>query len=107
MRRFSRTRSDLRAGCRRSRHRRARGACRAQHARGGLIATLIPEDETRSSHAPMRTRAGARSLVHMKKRLLFVLFVTGLLVLALGGWTVQGLRWATTGGWARGVPQTV
>ena len=32
-------------------------------------------------------------------------FVTGLLVLALGGWTVQGVRWAATGGWARGVPQ--
>lgn len=46
-----------------------------------------------------------RSLTSMKKRLLFLLFVTGLLVLALGGWTVQGLRWATTGGWSRGVPQ--
>jgi hypothetical protein len=28
----------------------------------------------------------------MKKRLLFILLVTGLLLLALGGWTVQGLR---------------
>jgi hypothetical protein len=28
----------------------------------------------------------------MKKRLLFLLLVTGLLVLALGGWTVQGIR---------------
>jgi len=74
-------------------------------ARRGLISILIPEDDTRSSHAPMCSEAGARSLVHMKKRLLFLLFVTGLLVLALGGWTVQGLRWATTGGWARGVPQ--
>jgi len=41
----------------------------------------------------------------MKKTLLFVLLVAGLLVLALGGWTVQGLRWATTGGRARGAPQ--
>jgi hypothetical protein len=41
----------------------------------------------------------------MKKRLLLLRFVTGLLVLALGGWTAQGLRWATTGGWTRGVPQ--
>jgi hypothetical protein len=40
----------------------------------------------------------------MKKRLLFWLLVTGLLVLALGGWTVQGLRWAT-GGRARGLAQ--
>ena len=31
----------------------------------------------------------------MKKRLLFLLLVTGLLLLALGGWTVQGLRWAS------------
>jgi hypothetical protein len=28
----------------------------------------------------------------MKTRLFFLLIVTGLLVLALGGWTVQGLR---------------
>jgi hypothetical protein len=28
----------------------------------------------------------------MKKRLLLLLLVTGLLVLALGGWTVQGVR---------------
>jgi hypothetical protein len=41
----------------------------------------------------------------MKKRLLFLLLVTGLIVLALGGWTVRGLRWTATGGWARGLPQ--
>src|SRR5437763_1535397 len=41
------------------------------------------------------------SLTGMKKRLLYLLLVTGLLLLALGGWTVQGLRWALTGGWAR------
>ena len=46
-----------------------------------------------------------RSLMGMKTRLLFLLLVTGLLVLALGGWTVQGLRWAATGGWTRGLPQ--
>ena len=28
----------------------------------------------------------------MRTRLFFLLLVTGLLVLALGGWTVQGLR---------------
>ena len=28
----------------------------------------------------------------MKKRLFLLLLVTGLLLLALGGWTVQGLR---------------
>jgi hypothetical protein len=41
----------------------------------------------------------------MKGRLLFLLLVTGLLVLALGGWTVRGLRWATSGGRTRGLPQ--
>ena len=41
----------------------------------------------------------------MKRKLLFLLLVTGLLLLAVGGWTVQGLRWATTGGWSRGLPQ--
>jgi hypothetical protein len=28
----------------------------------------------------------------MKKRLIFLLLVLGLLLLAVGGWTVQGLR---------------
>jgi hypothetical protein len=46
-----------------------------------------------------------RSLVHMKPRLLFALLFATLLVLAVGGWTVQGLRWAASGGRARGVPQ--
>jgi hypothetical protein len=46
-----------------------------------------------------------RSLEDMKQRLLFVLLVIGLLALAVGGWTVQGLRWAATGGRARGVVQ--
>jgi hypothetical protein len=41
----------------------------------------------------------------MKNRILFVLIVTGLIVLALGGWTVQGLRWVATGGRTRGLPQ--
>jgi hypothetical protein len=40
----------------------------------------------------------------MKRRLLFILIVTGLLLLALGGWTVQGLRW-TLGGGSRRLPQ--
>ena len=35
----------------------------------------------------------------MKRKLFFLLLVTGLLLLAVGGWTVQGLRWAATGGW--------
>ena len=50
----------------------------------------------------MAARRMTPSLIGMKKRLLFLLLVTGLLLLALGGWTVQGLRWALSGGWARG-----
>jgi hypothetical protein len=41
----------------------------------------------------------------MTHRLLFVLLLIGLLALAVGGWTVQGLRWASTGRRARGVAQ--
>jgi hypothetical protein len=40
----------------------------------------------------MRCRADARTVDRMKKRLLLVLLATGVLLLALGGWTVQGLR---------------
>jgi hypothetical protein len=51
-----------------------------------------------------------RSLPSMKRRLLFLLLVTGLLLLALGGWTVQGVRWTVSGGWLplrHGAPQPV
>jgi hypothetical protein len=34
-----------------------------------------------------------RSLVDMKRRLLFTALAFALLVLAVGGWLVQGLRW--------------
>ena len=51
-----------------------------------------------SSAAPMcRGRAG-RSLPPMTRKLLFILIVTGLILLALGGWTIDGLRWALGGG---------
>jgi hypothetical protein len=53
----------------------------------------------------MCEHVGARSFERMKKRLLLLLLVTGLLVLAVGGWTVQGLRWAASGGRSHGVPQ--
>ena len=33
-----------------------------------------------------------RSLGCMRRKLFFLLLVTGLLLLALGGWTVDGLR---------------
>jgi hypothetical protein len=34
----------------------------------------------------------------MKRRVLFLLLITGLIVLALAGWTVRGARWLTPGG---------
>jgi hypothetical protein len=66
---------------------------------------VIREDDRRSFGAPMCTGTGTRSLMCTRNRLLFLLLVTGLIVLALGGWAVQGLRWAATGGRARGLPQ--
>lgn len=53
----------------------------------------------------MPARRMARSLEDMKRKLFFLLLVTGLLLLALGGWAVQGARWAVAGGWSRGLPQ--
>ena len=32
------------------------------------------------------------SVVDMKRRLLFLILIVGLLTLAAGGWTVQGMR---------------
>lgn len=52
------------------------------------------------SAAPLR-----RSVLGMKRNLFLFLLATGLLLLALGGWTVQGLRWALGGGRTRGLPQ--
>jgi hypothetical protein len=40
----------------------------------------------------------------MNKRVLLGLLVTGLLVLALGGWIVQVVRWAATGGRVGALP---
>lgn len=52
----------------------------------------------------------------MKRRLFLIALVIGILVLALGGWSVQGLRWLatgspqrrpTSGAWKGRAPQTV
>jgi hypothetical protein len=40
----------------------------------------------------------------MKRKLFFILIVTGLIVLALGGWAVEGLRWTLGGGSGRTAP---
>ena len=34
----------------------------------------------------------------VKRKLLFLLLVTGLILLALAGWAVDGVRWAVGGG---------
>jgi hypothetical protein len=34
----------------------------------------------------------------MKRKLLFLLLVTGLILLALAGWAVDGVRWSVGGG---------
>jgi hypothetical protein len=39
-----------------------------------------------------------RSFDAMKRTLLIALLAVGLIVLALGGWTVQGIRWTLRGG---------
>jgi hypothetical protein len=59
---------------------------------------------SKSSAAPMCGDAGGRNVRAMKRKLFFILVVTGLLVLALAGWTVQGLRWAASGGGGRTAP---
>lgn len=41
----------------------------------------------------------------MKRRLLFLLLVTGLILLALGGWTIKGLRRAAGAGRGGPLPQ--
>jgi hypothetical protein len=37
----------------------------------------------------------------MKRTLLLILLALGLIVLAVGGWAIQGLRWALGGGRGR------
>jgi hypothetical protein len=40
----------------------------------------------------MWTAERGLSLVTMKRRLLFLILIAGLVTLAVGGWTVQGVR---------------
>ena len=44
---------------------------------------------------PSRPR---RSVLSMKRTLLIALLALGLILLAVGGWTIQGIRWALGGG---------
>jgi len=40
----------------------------------------------------MWTAERGRSLIPMKRRLLFLILIVGVVTLAVGGWTVQGVR---------------
>ena len=51
------------------------------------------EDDPGSSLRTMEESALVRSLVDMKRRMLLTTLAFGLLVLAVGGWLVQGVRW--------------
>jgi len=64
----------------------------------GRLDDLVLEEEGESSAAPMPTPAPLLTLLSMKRSLLFILIASGLIVLALAGWTAQGLRWALWGG---------
>jgi hypothetical protein len=56
------------------------------------------KDDSISPARPMSPAAHARSFSPMKRVVLISLLALGLLLLAVGGWTVQGLRWALGGG---------
>jgi hypothetical protein len=40
----------------------------------------------------------------MKRRLLFIVLALAVVLVAVGGWTVEGLRWALTGSRGRPAP---
>ena len=43
---------------------------------------------------PMPPSRRRRSVLSMKRTLLIALLALGLILLAVGGWTIQGIRWA-------------
>src|SRR5262249_31776871 len=53
---------------------------------------FMPKGDPRSSRALISAPGIGRSLDTMKRRLLFLILIVGLLTLAVGGWTVQGMR---------------
>jgi hypothetical protein len=56
------------------------------------------EDDVESASRPTIPSRPQRRLLVMKRTLLLILLVLGLVMLAVGGWTIQGLRWALGGG---------
>ena len=58
---------------------------------------ITRKDEGDRRHGRFTPAAQPRNLGDMKRRLLFALLALALLLLALAGWAVQGLRWAVGG----------
>ena len=56
------------------------------------------KDDLESAERPTTPSPRRRSVLFMKRTLLIALLAVGLIVLALGGWTVQGIRWTLRGG---------
>jgi hypothetical protein len=56
-------------------------------------AKINRKDDAGSSLRPMSTAAPPPSVTGMKRRALFIFLALALLVLAVGGWLVQGLRY--------------
>jgi hypothetical protein len=42
----------------------------------------------------------------VKRRLLFVVFALVIVLVAVGGWAIEGMRWALTGSRGRPAPAT-
>ena len=59
---------------------------------------VILEEDAGSSAAPTSSAPRTLSVVDMTHKLLLILIVAGLVVLAVAGWTVDGLKWLAGGG---------
>lgn len=59
---------------------------------------IVRSDDARSLSRPTTREAGRRSLRSMQLKLWIIVIGLALLLLALGGWAVDGLRWALRGG---------
>jgi hypothetical protein len=56
------------------------------------------KDDSESALRPMPPSRPRRTVPLMKRTLLLILVAFGLIMLAVGGWAIQGLRWTLSGG---------
>ena len=62
------------------------------------VANVILREDAESPRRPIPEREARRSFPGvMRRRMIFTALALALLVLALLGWTVEAVRWATTG----------